>query len=127
MSTQVILELPDELYEHAQQWAAITQQELSATLTDALSLVLTPLLVSNEPSVTDLSDEEVLAMTKARLTPMQGRRLSELLYKQRELILSEVERAELVSLMHHYHHLWLRQSEALAEAVERGLRSPLTS
>lgn len=127
MSTQITLELPDELYEQAQQWAAITQQELSATLTEALSLVLMPLPVTNGPPVADLPDEEVLAMTKTSVTPAQGHRLSELLAKQREGELLETERAELLALMHHYHHLWIRQSEALAEAVERGLRPPLAS
>jgi hypothetical protein len=127
MSTQITLELPDELYEQAQQWAAITQQDLSATLTDALSLALIPLPRTNEPPVADLSDEEVLAMTKTRLTPAQGHRLSELLAKQRENELSETERAELQALMHYYYHLWIQQSEALAEAVARGLRPPLAS
>ena len=42
MNTQVTLTLPDELYEHARRWAIITQRDLSETLTDALTIVLTP-------------------------------------------------------------------------------------
>jgi hypothetical protein len=48
-----------------------------------------------------------------------------LLEKQREGTLTESERPELLALMHVYEQLWVRQSEALAEAVRRGLRKPL--
>jgi hypothetical protein len=30
-----------------------------------------------------------------------------------------------MALMQIYHQLWIRQSEALAEAIKRGLRPPL--
>ena len=42
MSTQVTLTLPDELYKHASYWATITQRDLSEMLTEALTIVLTP-------------------------------------------------------------------------------------
>ncbi|MEW5988466.1 MAG: hypothetical protein AB1791_17695 [Chloroflexota bacterium] len=57
----------------------------------------------------------------------QGQRLSDLLERQREENLAEGERPELLALMQIYQQLWLRQSEALAEAVSRGLRPPLES
>jgi len=56
---------------------------------------------------------------------VQGRRLSELLEKQREDALIKRERPELLALMQIYDQLWIRQSEALAEAVRRGLRPAL--
>ena len=77
-----------------------------------------------ERSVSSLSDEDVLALSKAQMRPAQGRRLSELLEKQRESELTESERSELLALMQVYNQLWIRQSEALAEAVRRGLRRP---
>ena len=127
MSTQVTLTLPDELYEHAKRWATITQRDLSETLTDALTIVLTPVYTTPrlERPVSSLSDEDVLALSKVQMRPAQGRRLSELLEEQREGVLAESERPELLALMHVYDQLWLRQSEALAEAVRRGLRKPL--
>ena len=127
MSTQVTLTLPDELYEHARRWATITQRDLSETLTDALTIVLTPVytIPRLEKPVSSLSDEDVLALSRAQMKPAQGRRLSELLEKQRESILTEGERSELLALMQVYSQLWIRQSEALAEAVRRGLREPL--
>jgi hypothetical protein len=127
MNTQVTLTLSDELYEHARRWATITQRDLSETLTDALTIVLTPVYTTPrlERPVSSLSNEDVLALSKAQMRPAQGRRLSELLEKQREGTLTESERPELLALMHVYEQLWVRQSEALAEAVRRGLRKPL--
>jgi len=127
VSTQVTLTLPDELYEHARRWATITQRDLSETLTDALTIVLTPVytMPSLEKPVSLLSDEGVIALSRAQMKPAQGRRLSELLEKQREGALAKGERPELLALMQVYSQLWIRQSEALAEAVRRGLREPL--
>jgi hypothetical protein len=63
MSIQVTLTLPDNLYESARRWAAITRRDLSETLTDALTMMLPP--VSPAPSLKQpvdvLSDEDVLA------------------------------------------------------------------
>ncbi len=96
-------------------------------LTDALIVVLTPVYTMPrlERPVSSLSDEDVLALSKAQMRPAQGRRLSALLGKQREGELAESARSELLALMQVYNQLWIRQSEALAEAVRRGLRRPL--
>lgn len=125
--TQVTLELPDHLYEQAKQWAAITQQDLGDALTDALAVVLTPVHTSPELDrpIATLSDEEVLAQSEVEMAPEQGRRLSILLARQREGEFVEEEHRELFALVQVYQRLWLRQSEALAEAVRRGLRSPM--
>jgi hypothetical protein len=42
MSPQVVVTLPDDLYAHAQHWAALTHREVPQLLTEALALVLTP-------------------------------------------------------------------------------------
>ncbi len=127
MKTQVTLTLPDELYERAERWATITQQDLSEALTDALAIVLRPMYTTPklENPISSLSDQEVLALSKVRMEPAQGQRLGELLEKQREGELADDERPELLALMQVYEQLWIRQSEALAEAVRRGLREPL--
>jgi len=129
MDTQVTVTLPEELYEYARRWATITQRDLPEMLTDALTIVLTPVYSTPrlERPVSSLSDEDVLALSKAQMRPAQGRRLSELLEKQREGELTESERPELLALMQVYNQLWIRQSEALTEAVRRGLRGLLES
>jgi hypothetical protein len=127
MSTQVVLTLSDDLYARAKQWAALTRRDLPETLTDALAIVLTPLPEppEGELPVTSMSDAEVMALAQAQMAPQQGTRLDYLLAKQREEQLTTPEQAELLALMQGYHRLWLRQSEALAEAVRRGLRGAL--
>ena len=127
MDNQVMVTLPDDLYENAQQWAIMTQRELSETLTDALRIVLTPVVTKPhvERPVSTLSDEEVIALSKVQMDQGQGERLGKLLEKQRELTLTATEQVSLMTLMQVYHQLWIRQSEALAEAVKRGLRPPL--
>ena len=127
MSTQVVLTLSDDLYERAKQWAALTRRDVGQTLTDALEIVLTPLpeLPAGEPPVTAMSDAEVMALAQAQMVAPQGKRLDQLLAKQREDELTAPEQSELLALMQEYHRRWIRQSEALAEAVRRGLREPL--
>ena len=124
---EVTLQLPDHLYEQARQWAAITQQELDDALTDALTVILTPVHTAPqfEKPITDLSDEEVLAQAEMSMPSTQGQRLSILLSRQREGTLADEDHRELFALFQLYQRLWLRQSEALAEAVQRGLRPPM--
>jgi hypothetical protein len=47
-------------------------------------------------------------------------------WRKWEATLTTQEQAELLALMQVYQQRWVRQSEALAEAVRRGLRAPLT-
>jgi hypothetical protein len=72
-----------------------------------------------------LSDAQVLELCEARLPDTIAARLTELLDKRQNDETDETEAAELAALIHTYSSLWLRQSEALAEAVRRGLRPPL--
>jgi hypothetical protein len=129
MGTEVTLTLSSDLYEAARRWSALTQHDLTKTLTDALTIVFSPIYTvpTGDRPVSSLSDNEILALSHARLNPTAGRRLDDLLERQREGALSAHERPELLALMQSYDHLWIRQSEALAEAVRRGLRKPLES
>jgi len=127
MSTQVVLTLSDDLYAQAQHWAALTHREVPQLLTEALALVLIPIgtLPVAGPPVAALSDTEVLALAQVQMVSQQGHRLDQLLAKQGEETLTPQEQAELLALMQIYQQLWVRQSEALAEVVRRGLRTPL--
>ena len=118
MSTQVVVTLPDDLYAQAQHWAALTHREVPQLLTEALALVLTPIGTPpvDAPPVATLSDAEVLALAQVQMAPQQGHRLDQLLAQQGEATLTTQEQAELLALMQVYQQLWVRQSEALAEA-----------
>ena len=93
MSTQVVVTLPDALYEQAQHWAALTHQEVPQLLTEALALVLTPIgtPLVDAPPVAALSDTEVLALAQVQMAPQQGHRLDQLLAKQGEATLTAQE------------------------------------
>ena len=123
MSTQVVVTIPDDLYAHAQHWAALTHREVSQLLSEALALILTPIGTPpvKAPPVATLSDTEVLTLAQVQMAPQQGHRLDQLLAKQGEGTLTAQEQTELLALMQMYQQLWMRQSEALAEAVHRGL------
>jgi hypothetical protein len=128
MQRQVTITLSDDLYEHAQRWAVIMHRDVPDTLTSIIADSLLPIqLAPNlEKPASSLTDREVLALTSAQMADEPGRRLGDLLQRQREKRLAEDERRELLALMQVYDQLWVRQSEALAEAVRRGLRDPLS-
>ena len=128
MQRQVTITLSDDMYEHAQRWAVIMHRDVPDTLTSIIADSLLPVqLAPNlEKPVSSLTDREVLALTSTQMADEPGRRLGDLLQRQREKRLAEDERRELLALMQVYDQLWVRQSEALAEAVRRGLRDPLS-
>lgn len=127
MTRQITLELPDELYEQARSWAAFSRKDMPGVLTDALSLVLTPLpaRMDEQAEIGGLSDRQVLALSSVQMDVEQGEEMAELLRQQSADTLTSDGQRRLTALMQIYHQLWLRQSAALAEAVRRGLRPPL--
>lgn len=127
MSSEVTLTLPDDLRERAERWASLTHRDLSEVLTSVLELALTPVYTSPDldKPISSLPDHKILAQSQMQMPVEQGERMGELLEKQREDELSRDESQELLALLQVYERLWVRQSEALAEAVRRGLREPL--
>jgi hypothetical protein len=67
----------------------------------------------------------VITVAESNMPADKDERLSELLYKKRENVLNVDEAAELLSLMMVYYSGWWRKTEALVEAVKRGLRPAL--
>ena len=128
MSTQVILDLPEETYERAAQFAAYARRNVSEIVAATLALALPSLdTLTGLRNIAKLPDREVLALTELRMEPDADRRLSELLERQQAAQLTDAGRAELASLMRTYEMGLLRQSQALAEAVHCGLLPPMQS
>lgn len=127
MSTQVTITLPDEVYQNAKHLARLISCEVAEILTQTITIALPPFDASSEEvtPVTELSDEDILALTQLELPPNQDRRLSLLLEQQQAGTLSQTEQAELLTLMQRYQAGLLRKAQALREAVQRGLREPL--
>ena len=128
MSRQVTLELPDEVLNRAERLATLACRDVREVLAEAVAVVLPPLdvVLGESCPIAEMSDDEVLRLTDLRLVAGQGRRLSQLLDKQQAGTLTDPERAELLTLMQIYEANLLRQAEALAEAVRRWLREPLS-
>jgi len=129
MTTQIIITLPDEIYQRAELFAKLANRDVASVLADTIQLSI-PSVRANvldlEP-IADVSDEHVLALTELQMEPDQDTRLSELLDRQQAGLLFEDERLELQSLMQIYQEGLLRKATALSEAVKRGLIKPLNS
>lgn len=130
MAVEVTLTLPENLVEYAKRLGDATQRDVAAILADALEMLLPTWENLSEnssiPSVTSLSDAEVLALADSKMDAVQNQRLGELQQRGKTIGLSEAERYELLALLQIYQIGQLRKSEALAEAVQRDLRSPLS-
>ncbi len=127
MTTQVTVTLPDAVYRNAVRLAQLTQREVGEVLTDTLALSLPMLPDDTEVAVPigELSDQELLALTMLELPSAQDRQLSTLLDRQQAGGLTAEEQRQLAGLMQAYHAGLLRKTQALQEAVRRGLREPL--
>ena len=128
MSTRVTLNLPDETYQRASEYAAYAHRDLSEIVATALASTLPPSeAIQQLQTISKSSDQEVIALTELRLKRETDHRLSELLDRQQEGSITDEDRLELASLMKTYEMGILRQSQALAEAVNRGLLPPVQS
>ena len=127
MSTRVILNLPDKVYNQAARLAELMNQDVPRVLAETIESVLSPLGASagDLTVIGELSDNELLAAVDLRMDEAQGRRLGRLLERQQAGKVREAERNELAALMQVYHECLVRKAQALAEAVRRGLRKPL--
>jgi len=127
MDQQITLTLSDTLLQRAAGLAAVVSRPIEKILAETLEMALPDVGAEKLPSVAGLSDEEVLALSRVQMESKASSRLSDLLDKQQAGTLKEKERTELHGLHQTYLRLWLRQSEALAETVKRGLREPLSA
>ena len=69
MSTQVTITLPDDVYDRAERLAQFADRKVADLLADTVALSLTPCEVQLQmvKPVTELSDEEVLALTALQM------------------------------------------------------------
>jgi predicted DNA-binding protein len=127
MSTQITITLPDEVYQRVERFALLANRDIASVLADTIQLSLPSVeenILDLEP-ISNLSDEQVIALTELQMEPDQDARLSELLDRQQAGLLTEAERVELQTLMQIYQQGLLRKATALSEAVKRRLVAPL--
>ncbi len=127
MNQQITLTLSDAALQRASNLAGVVSRPIEKILADALEYALPDIGSEVLPAVSTLSNDEVVALAQARMSAKDDAQLSELLERQQAGALTNGDRATLNSLFQAYLRLWLRNSEALAEAVKRGLHEPLAS
>lgn len=121
MSTQVVLDLPENTFRSAMLLARGSQQSIQGVLTETVTQALTGWDLWEKPAGV-MADEEVLRVCDSRMDAAQSSRFGLLLDKQQSGSLAPEERPELWTLTRIYQLGQLRKAEALAEAVRRGLR-----
>ena len=129
MSTQITINLPDEIYQRAERFAQLANRDVASILVDTLKIsipVTRSASVDELEPVSKITDHQVLALTQLQMEPIQDTRLSELLDRQQSGLLVESEILELQTLMQIYQEGLLRKATALSEAVKRGLMEPLS-
>jgi hypothetical protein len=78
------------------------------------------------PTVAELTNDQLLALTELQLEPEQDTQLSHLLDQQQAGTLTPEAHLELEALIQIYQEGLLLKATALAEAVKRGLISPMS-
>ena len=120
MNQEITLQISDRIIQQATIAASKSRHRVEEVLSDWLEDVF-------EEKFTDkMSDEEVLKLTKIQISPADQERLSELLFKNREIGLDENEQRELDLMIEISERNMVKKSEALRVAVERGLIEPLS-
>lgn len=126
MSIPVTINLPDDVYHRAERFAVLSNRDLSSVLADTIvhSLPSISSALDRMPSISSLTDPEIIALTQLEMESSEDTRLSKLLDKQQAGTLVENDSIELDGLMQIYREGLLRKATALAEAVKRGLMEP---
>jgi hypothetical protein len=127
MSSQVTLDLPDDVMRQATHLATGLGRPVEDFLVHTVQKSLQPSATSSNKKFLDMTDEEILAFSQAEMSSQEDRRLSDLLNRQQAGLVTASEKAELTGLMALYQEMILNKAQALREAVRRGLREPLSA
>lgn len=126
MSIEVTLNLSEQIFKRAERFGEATKRHPEAVLADILDIVWPTLDDKDLAPMAQLENSEILALADTVMDPAQDQRLGELQKRGKTNGLTFAERHELTALLQIYQIGLLRKSEALAEAVQRGLRKPLS-
>lgn len=114
MALTITLELPDKIAENAQHAAEQTKRSLAEVLLTWLDRA------AEEIPVAELSDDQILSLTKLQMDEASQSELSELLAQNREGSLGDSSNQRLEQLMGVYRYNLVRKAEAFKVAMERG-------
>ena len=118
---EISVELPDNLYKNVSHLARAKRKTVAEFVKNAVRKAVDEETEVLERPLADCSDEEVLVLANMKMSEAENARMSELLDKKREDMISPLERNELDALMRVYQVGNLRKSQGIYEAVRRGL------
>jgi hypothetical protein len=119
MTEKVTVELPEDLIRQVQTAAKRTHCSFDEVLAQWIRIG------GGEPVLELLGDEELLAACDSQWEASAQDELSDLLERNQEGALEDVERRRLDDLMRTYRAGLVRKAQALKIAVDRGLRERL--
>ncbi len=119
MTEFVTLQLLETLAQKAKEIAALTHRRLEDVLVEFIDRAITELPVESLPN------EQVLALCDMQMEAEQQEVFSDLLARNQEGELNEVEIKKLDELMQVYRRGLVRKARALKVAVERGIKPAL--
>ena len=119
MNQEVTLTIPENAWLYAKAAANRSKQKIEDVLVSWIEKS------SSEVDLEKFSDAEILALTKTKISPEKQERLSDLLFKNREIGLASDEQEELDLMVEVCELNNLKKAEALHIAVKRGLIKPL--
>lgn len=120
MSEQITLQVSSSVFQHAVGVATKARRSVESVFTDTLEDRYA------ETPVEFLTDDELIALAGMKFSDEEQERFGDLLYENREGLLTAERREELDQIMKVYERKQLRKAEALEEAVKRGLVVPLS-
>ena len=130
MSVEMTINLPDSFAQKVQALQTTTHQNIRDVVLDTLE-GLYPMLENSldllSPAISELSDLQLQQLAMSKMDAVQNQRLGNLQTKGKETSLNAAERHELVALFQIYQLGQLRKSEAMAEAVRRGIQLPIAA
>src|SRR5262245_50842388 len=113
----ITLELPDEVYRHAQRVAQTTRRPIEKIVSDWIR----PPAEMQLPDLDHLSNDELLQAARETVPAEHAQRLQELLTAQRQRTLSDDEQREAIALVEHEDLLTLRKARALFLLKQHGI------
>ena len=118
---EVSVKLPNSLYQGVSHLAESKKKSVSEIIKNAVQKAVAEDSETLERPLADCSDEEVLALANMKMSETENFKMSDLLKKQREEIITPLERNELAVLFRVYQVGNLRKSQGIVEAVLRDL------
>lgn len=118
---EVSVNLPKQLYKNVSALAKAKKKSVPEIIKNAVQQIVIEQAEAAARPLTGCSDEEVLALARMKMSAAENQRMSDLLDRQREDLITPLERNELEALFRVYQAGNLRKAQGIAEAVRRGL------